>query len=349
MLITILAFIAVLAIVVLAHEIGHFVTAKMAGVKVEEFGIGYPPRIYGKKRGETTYSINWLPVGGFVKMSGEEDPKKERSLASKGYGTRLLVLSSGSIMNALLPFLLISIALMIPHDAVIGSVKVNEVAPDSPAEAAGMLPDDLILEVDGREINSNIDVSRSIQLNLGNETVFLIEHTDGTTEEVLLTPRWKPPEGEGAAGISVETIDYEIVKESQPFWEAIPNGIGQTFEALVLFKNAILQLFTGSVEFDIAGPVGIAQISGEFAKAGISPFLEFTAFFSINLAILNILPLPALDGGRIAFVLVEWARRGKRISPKREGMVHAIGFMLLMAFLLAVTFQDILRITGGNG
>ena len=125
-------------------------------------------------------------------------------------------------------------------------------------------------------------------------------------------------------------------------------GISQTFETMVLFKNAILSLFIGTVSLDIAGPVGIAQITGEAARAGISPLLEFTAFLSLNLAIINILPLPALDGGRIVFVLLEWLRRGKRISPKREGLVHLIGFAMLLALMLAVTLQDIIRITSGE-
>lgn len=346
MLLTLLAFVAVLAIVILSHEFGHFFTAKLSGVKVLEFGVGYPPKIFGIKRGGTLYSINWLPFGGFVKMMGEEDPKDEGSLAKKSHATRLLVLSAGSIMNALLPLFLFSIAFMLPHDAINGSVLINEVAEDSPAEEAGILAGDYVLEIDGHEINSNIDASRYIQLNLGNETEFLVKHETGVTETLTLTPRWKNPEDQGATGISIETVDYEIVKETEPFFSAIGKGITQTGETLVLFKNAILQLFAGQESFELTGPVGIAEMTGEFARAGISPLLEFTAFFSINLAIINLLPLPALDGGRIAFVLIEWVRRGKRVSPETEGKIHFVGFMLLIVIMIAVTFQDILRITG---
>jgi len=346
---TILAFFGVLAIVIVAHELGHFVTAKACGIKVEEFGLGYPPRIFGIKHGETVYSLNAIPLGGFTKMAGEEDPNVERSLASKGVGTRLLVLSAGSLMNFILPFLLISIALMVPHNVWIGDVVVDEVSENSPAEAAGILPGDVILTANGKTINNTGDLSRYIQLNLGGELNLLLEHSDGTTEEVTLSPRWRPPEGEGAIGAAITTKDPIVESQSEPFWRAIPLGIGQTFETMVLFKNAILSLFIGTAEIGgVAGPVGIAQITGEVAKAGISPLLEWTAFFSLNLAILNLLPLPALDGGRIAFVLLEWVRRGKRISPKREGLVHLIGFVMLMAFILAVTFQDIMRIISGE-
>lgn len=346
---TILAFFGMLAVVIVAHELGHFITAKARGIKVEEFGIGYPPRIFGIKRGETTYSLNAVPLGGFTKMAGEEDPQVERSLASKGIGTRLLVLSAGSLMNVILPFLLLSIALMIPHDVWIGQVTVEEVAENSPAAMAGIRAGDTMLSINDKPINNTGDLSRYIQLNLGGEITVLVEHEDTSQEEVILSPRWRPPEGEGAIGASITTKDYIIESQSEPFWRAIPKGIGQAFETMVLFKNAILSLFIGTATVGgVAGPVGIAQITGEVAKAGISPLLEWTAFFSLNLAILNLLPLPALDGGRIAFVLLEWVRRGKRISPKREGLVHLIGFALLMLFILAVTFQDIIRIISGE-
>jgi regulator of sigma E protease len=346
---TLLAFFGVLAIVIIAHELGHFATAKACGVKVEEFGVGYPPRLFGIKRGETIYSLNIIPLGGFTKMAGEEDPEVERSLASKSIGARLLVLSAGSIMNAILPFLLLSIALMVPHDVLIGQVTVEEVAENSPAAIAGIRAGDTIISIDDKPINNTGDLSRYIQLNLGGEITMLVEHSDATQEEVELVPRWRPPENEGAVGVAVSTLEATVESQSYPFWRAIPMGVSQTIETMVLFKNAILSLFTGTTSIGgVAGPVGIAQITGEIAKAGVSPLLEWTAFFSLNLAIINILPLPALDGGRIIFVLLEWVRRGKRISPKREGLVHLIGFFMLLAFILAVTYQDIIRIISGD-
>ncbi len=349
MLITILAFLGVLAIVIIAHELGHFATAKACGVKVEEFGLGFPPRLLSFKRGETRYSLNAIPLGGFTKMAGEEDPEVERSLASKGIGTRLLVLSAGSIMNAILPFLLLSIAFMVPHNVVVGQVAVEEVAENSPAAMAGIKDGDIIISINDKPINNTSDLSRYIQMNLGGEITILVEHSDASQEEVELVPRWRPPEGEGAVGIVISTLEPTVERQSYPFWRAIPMGVNQTIETLVLFKNAILSLFIGTASIGgVAGPVGIAQITGEVAKAGISPLLEWTAFFSLNLAILNLLPLPALDGGRITFVLLEWIRRGKRISPKREGLVHLIGFFMLMAFILAVTYQDIIRIISGE-
>jgi len=344
---TLVAFFFVLAIVVIAHELGHFATAKACGVKVEEFGIGYPPRIMAVKYGETEYSLNWVPLGGFTKMAGEEDPKIERSLASKSVGQRLIVLSAGSLMNFILPFLLLAIAYMIPHDIVVGDVSVAEVVASSPAEAAGIQAGDIILEINGKPINNTADVSRYIQLSLGNEMTILLQHSDGTTEKVTVVPRWNPPEGQGSVGFAIKTENAIVEKRSDNPWVAFKNGTTEAFETLVLFKNGILSLFIGtSSATELVGPVGIAQITGEVAQAGISPLLEWTAFFSLNLAIINLLPLPALDGGRIIFVLLEWIRGGKKVSPETEGKIHFIGFALLIMLMVAVTFQDIGRIIG---
>jgi len=349
MLITIVAFLAVLAVLIIAHELGHFSTAKAFGVKVEEFGIGFPPRLLSFKKGETRYSLNAIPLGGFTKMVGEVDPSETRSLASKNVWIRILVLSAGSLMNFLLPLLLFSIAFMVPHNVLIGQVTVEEVLPDSPAAIAGIQPEDTIISINGKQLSSTLDLSRAIQLNLGKEIDMVISHDSVTNEEVQLTPRWRPPEGEGATGIMVRTENPAIVSQREPFWKAIPLGVKKCIETFVLFKNEILKLFIGAATFQVGGPVAIAQMTGEVARAGISPLLEFAAFLSINLAIINIFPLPALDGGRIVFVLLEWTRRGKRISPKTEGLIHGIGFVLLIAAMLAVTYQDIVRIvTGGS-
>jgi regulator of sigma E protease len=346
--ITVIAFLFVLAIVIIAHELGHFGSAKAFGVKVDEFGIGFPPRLFSVKRGETIYSLNAIPLGGFTKMAGEEDPAIERSLASQKPWKRLIVLSAGSIMNFLLPFILISAALMIPHDTAYSEAVVAEVAPGSPAESAGFLPGDEITHVNGHQVTSIIDINRNIQLNLGRKVTFTYKR-DGAEFTATVSPRWKPPENQGAVGFMLKAENYEVVKESLPFWKAIPQGIKETFETLVLFKNSILSLISGAAPAGgVTGPLGIAQITGEVARAGVSPLLEFAAFLSINLGIINLLPLPALDGGRIIFVILEWIRGGKKISPQKEGMVHFIGFALLMLLMILVTFQDIIRIIEGG-
>ncbi len=347
--VSIFTFLVIIIVLILAHEIGHLVAAKSTGITVEEFGLFYPPRLASFKWRGTLYSINAIPLGGFCKMAGEEDPDVPGSLASKGTAVKLLTLSAGSLMNFLLPILLFAIAYMIPHNEVTaGSVKILEVSEGSPAALAGILPGDTIISVDGKDVLSSNDVSRYIQMNLGTDLKMTVLHENGITETVSLVPRWKPPEGEGSVGIMPSTENAVIDEVSYPFWVAIPKGFSSCFETFVLFKNGIIGMIIGAIPFQVAGPVGIASVTGEIARAGMSPLLEFAAFLSMNLAIVNLFPLPALDGGRIAFVLLQWVRRGKRISPKTEGWVHAIGFALLMIFFLAITFQDILRIIRGD-
>lgn len=346
---TIISFILVFTGIILAHEFGHFITAKLSGVKVEEFGLGYPPRIFGIKRGETVYSVNWLFIGGFTKMVGEEDPSSPRSLASKSRATRALVLSAGAIINALLPFILFSVAYMVPHNIVSGQVTVQEVADASPAASAGIVPGDIILSVNGKTIDNQVDLSRYIEMNLGKETTLVVQTPQSTVETVTLVPRWKPPEGQGAMGVTIQLENMAVSKKGESFFRSIQLGVSETFQTMVLFKNAILSLFVGTSSMQLTGPVGIAQLTGEAAQAGISPLLEFAGFLSMSVAIMNLLPLPALDGGRLFFVFLEWVRRGKRVSPQTEGRVHLVGFLLLIGLAVVVTYQDIARIISGGG
>lgn len=345
---TIIISIAVIFILVVAHELGHFTAAKLRKVKVIEFGVGFPPRIFGIKRGETIYSINALPIGAFVKLPGEDDPKVPGSLAGQSIGTRLFVLSAGAIMNVLVPFLLFAVALMVPHQVLKGTVIIEDVSPGSPAAIAGFRPGDTLLAANGQTINSGLDLRRDIQLHMGSPMNFLVKHSDGTQQTLTATPRWKPPAGQGSLGVSTNTTSATIVRESLPFWNAIPEGVVDSVQTFVLFKNGIISMIIGASPAQFTGPVGIVQLTGEYASAGLAPLLEFAAFLSINLAIFNIFPLPAFDGGRIAFVVLEWLRGGKRVAPKTEGLVHFIGFILIIAFFLAVTFGDISRIVRGQ-
>ena len=230
----------------------------------------------------------------------------------------------------------------------IGEVLVTEVALSSPAARAGIEPGDTLLRINDKTVSNIGNVQRQIHLNLGNEITIQVKHSNAITENVQLVPRWQPPEGQGAIGIALQLLDPTVIRQSEPFWKAIPMGVGACIEILGIFKNAIITMVVGTAPMAVAGPVGIAQMTGEVAKAGFGALLEFAAFLSINLAIVNLFPLPALDGGRIVFVLLEWVRRGKRISPKTEGLVHMIGFAMLITALLIVTYQDIIRIVSGD-
>jgi regulator of sigma E protease len=346
--ITVVVFLIVLAIIIIAHELGHFGTAKAFGIKVEEFGVGFPPRLLSFTRGETRYSLNAIPLGGFTKLAGEEDPEVPRSLASQRKGVRILVLGAGSLMNALLPIILLSVAFMVPQDVLVGEVFVAEVRPDSPAYHAGIEVGDTLLSIDNHEIRNISDLQTYVQLNLGKEVAVDVRHSDMSTEEVRLVPRWKAPPEEGAIGILGRIKSPKIVRESYPFWQAVPMGFTECIETYVRFKNVMQQLLIGAIEPQVTGPVGIAQVTGEVAQYGIVPLLHWAAFLSMNLAVLNLFPIPGLDGGRIVFVLLEWVRGGRRITPKTESLVHLIGFALLLAVILYFTYFDILRIISGE-
>jgi regulator of sigma E protease len=348
MILTIVAFVIILSILVLAHEFGHYITAKMSGIVVEEFGLGYPPRIFGFKRGGTIYSLNAIPFGGFTKMLGEEDPQYPGSFASKSRWTRFLVLVAGSLMNILLPVLLFTISAIIPHNVVMEKVHVTEVAPNSPAQAAGVEAGDILLKINDRDMINRGVVGYNIQLNLGKPTDMVFQEPGGGIKEVTVVPRWKTPEGEGATGIMIEGIDSTVEKVSVPFWKAIPDSFVRCWEVLVLFRNEIGGWFIKGTAPQVSGPIGIAQLTDEFVKAGIAPLIEFTALISISLGVFNLLPIPGLDGGRILFVFLEWVRRGKRISAKTEGLIHTIGFVLLIALILVVSYFDVMRLIEGT-
>ncbi|MBI4232949.1 MAG: site-2 protease family protein [Chloroflexi bacterium] len=366
---TVLSFVLVLGILVLVHELGHFLTARAYGVKVLEFGVGYPPRLLSLRRGETVYSLNLLPLGGFVKLLGEEDPSHPQSLAGKGILTRFVVLGSGAAMNALLPLAIFSLLFMVPHKTTVGDVVVQAVAPNSPAAQAGLKPGDVVLKVDGRTMENHVELVNRVRVKLGANSTWLVRRdkpvltrapggepglstppppASSETFQVTVRPRWRPPEGQGPVGVQLDTISRRIVSDFNPPWEAIPLALQRMGEVSILFINEVKSWIIGGNRPQLAGPIGIAQLTGEVARAGWLPLLELTALLSINLAVLNILPIPALDGGRLLFVAIEWVRRGKRISPQREGLVHLVGFVVLISIILIVSYLDISRIRAGE-
>jgi len=332
----------VLSLIIFTHELGHFITAKLSGVKVEEFGMGFPPRLISFQRGETRYSINVIPFGGFTRLSGEEDPDVPGSLASKNRGIRLLVLGAGSLMNILLALILFSTSYLFPRPATTGQVEVVAIASESPAAFAGINTGDIILSVNGQPVDSSDSLQQQIMENLGKETTLFIQSPDLADREVRLTPRIEPPKDEGAVGIAIQTV------KRYPFWQAIPLGASELFSVFIMWGSGLVSLFSQDVSSAIIGPVGLVQLTGEVAVFGPVPLLSLAATISLILGIMNLFPIPAVDGGRITFLFLEWIRRGKRIPPKAEGIVHLVGLGLLMLFLAAITFQDIMRIINGE-
>jgi len=346
--VTLIIFLLILGLLIFVHEGGHFIVAKLSGIKVEEFGMGFPPRIFGIRRGETIYSLNWIPLGGFCKMLGEEDPSAPRSFASKRPAVRLATLAAGPLMNAILPIVLLSIAFMVPRQVVVGDVVIDQVVPDSPAAEAGIVPGDTVLSINGNSIQNIGDVIYDIHLKMGEKITLELKGADGNLKTAALVPRWNPPPGEGAVGIAMTMVNTGNVSQAYPFRKAVPKSISSIGDTFVLMRNEVTSWFVQKKAPEVAGPVGIFQLTGEVREAGPSYIIQFTAFLSLNLAIVNILPLPALDGGRIVFVLLEVVRRGKRVSPRTEGLIHYVGFAMLIALILVISYFDILRVVRGE-
>lgn len=385
MLLTIVIFVLVLSVLVFAHELGHFFTARRLGVKAEEFGFGFPPRalgfyrnkfkkwrlVFGSKTYEsleksadeninpnpksTIYSLNWLPLGGFVKIKGQDgDDKHDKdSFASQKIWKRLVILAAGVIMNVFLAWGLFSIGYMIglpqvtetaSKNAIISepSVIIASVIPDSPAATAGLQPGDIIKQVGGQIITSESALQEIIGASDG-QTVSLAVNRNGEDIDVLAEPASKDG---GRATIGVAIFASGTVR--YPFFSAIFEGAKTTGlmlkEITVAFGSLFSNLFQGKPVADqFAGPIGIANVTGEAARLGFIYLLQFTALLSLNLAIINILPFPALDGGRILFLLVE-KLKGRPVKQELEGAIHNIGFLLLIALIIFVTYKDIIRL-----
>lgn len=338
----------VLGLLVFVHELGHFVTARMNGIRVDEFGFGFPPRLFGIKRGGVIYSINAIPVGGFVRIYGEngENANEPDAFGAKKPWQRAVVLAAGSFMNVLLAVLIFAGLAMTVGLPTPQGVVVSQVAADSPAAAAGLQPGDKLRSIAGTPIENQEEVPSAVQRILGTEIPVVVER-GGQEVTVRLTPRRNPPPGEGAIGIAVGP---DLVQQRGGPLEAVWLGVQRAVSTVLLFITGIGDLITGKLEGGgLAGPVGIAQVTSEIADRGnaLINLLTWTAFLSLNLFLVNMLPLPALDGGRLAFVLLEAIRR-KKVPPQREAVVHAVGMMLLLMFLVVISFFDLRRIIEGG-
>ena len=440
-LIALIAFIPAILLLVMVHEFGHFATARALGVKVLEFGVGFPPRAFGVYTGKSRvmidgdtrfvnvdgmaglrsgqlvkvssaedqegnlvarvvevperhrglasrlpgrggapagsravakeqwvpdeylrhegkirtvesdhflladmlYSVNWAPLGGFVRLAGESNPQVPRSLASKGVGTRVLVLVAGPLMNLIFPIVIFAVLVIVPQ------VVVGQVNAGSAAEMAGMLPGDIVLKADGNGIENAGDLRRATALSAGAEMEWLVLR-EGKEEVLRVAPRFSESDDRWLVGINLSLENPRVKVRSDPPWTAISGGITSTWDVMVQDQR---QAFSGSFAAgeapELSGPIGIAQLTGEITREiGPAGWLFLLILLSLNLAIFNILPIPMLDGGRLVFVVLEWVRRGKRVPPEKEGMVHLIGFVVLLGFILAISVKDINRIIQGN-
>ncbi len=352
---SILVFLIVLSILVLVHELGHFIAARRAGILVEEFGFGLPPRVIGKRIGETLYSLNLLPFGGFVKLYGEEQDNTaypQRAFINKDKKTRAAVIVSGVIMNFLLGIFAFSSVYFfsgIPKET--QDVKVVDVASGSPAQTGGIVVGDIVRKVDAKEISKVDEFVKLVEEKKGRAIVLLIARNSETLK-ITLVPRENPPQGEGPLGVTITTTEIYF----PPAWQrpavSLYYGAKDAFfwaKTIILgLAKTISELFVGQIPKDLAGPVGIFAVTSKAAQVGILALVNFLGIISINLAILNIVPFPALDGGRLLFVGIE-AFFGKRVIPKVEAAVHTVGMIILLTLLLAITVHDIRRLISAGG
>jgi len=350
---TVIACVVVLSLLVFVHELGHFIMAKRAGVKVEEFGFGYPlPNslltLTLFKRGETVYTLNPIPFGGFTRMAGEEDPGAERGLASKSKLARIGVLSAGSVMNILLGIVFFTLCFMVgwPEPVEFANVIITGVRSDSPAEEAGLRMGDVIIRAEDKYIGNPDELVAYTRQKLDQEMLLVVKR-EGKIIKVRVTPRLDS-EGVSRIGVAIDAAPTKIGLKTYPFGEAILRGLKQTIGIIALTFYIPVLLIRGLLSFEMArpiGPVGIAQLAGQAVQQSVEigwwfPILNLMALLSIGLAVANLLPLPGMDGGRILFVIVE-AIRGKRIDPEKEGAVHLIGLALLVTLMIFITYQDI--------
>ena len=369
MLLAIISFIILLALVVLVHEFGHFWVARWFKIKVEEFGFGFsgqefgfkfPPKLFKFKKGDIVYSVNPLPLGGFVKIFGEggDGEGNPESFISRPVWQRFLVLFAGVFMNIVLAWFLLTIgagfgALSVVDETTVNPAKeigvmITAVSENSPAEASGIRVGDIVTRLENvvsanaLEIKTVEELQNFTKANLSQKLKVTVKRGKIIMEKELV-PRANPPEGEGAMGIGIALVG--IVKV--PWYKAPWEGLKDVFRLFYLIARGFYNLFrdlfvSGIIPTDIAGPVGIAALSGQFASLGILYFLNFVAAISVNLAFLNVIPIPALDGGRIFFLLVEKIK-GSKVDQKVEHAIHGAFFILLMVLVFFVTYRDLTR------
>lgn len=366
--ITAIVFILILGLLIFVHELGHFLTAKKNGIKADEFGFGFPPRLCGFIKDETTgkykfifgnsnieskntvYSVNWIPLGGFVKIKGENGDNKDfDSFATKSAWARIKVLAAGVAMNFILAWFLISLVLLIGAPEAIDAgdstnpsakIQISEVISGAPAEMMGLKVGDEIIK--DSQFKTVKDVQDFINSKKGQEIILKIKRGDQILE-LSGVPRMDAPGGQGPLGISLT----QTIIVSYPWYQAIWKGIvivaNLTISMLDILFGIIKSLLMGQkVSIDVAGPVGIAVLTKQVTTLGLVYILQFAAILSINLGIINIFPFPALDGGRILFILIEKIK-GSPVSQKTEQMFHTIGFILLIMLMILITFKDVTK------
>jgi len=328
---TLIASFIVFGMLIFFHEFGHFIVAKLSDIKVREFSLGFGPQLVKMKPGETEYSIRLLPLGGFVKMEGEDEKTTDpRAFNNKHIINRLGVIFAGPAMNFVLAILLIGV---ISFFAGVATTRIS-VMPGEPADKAGLKDGDIIYSVDGQKVKTWDEVVNLISQKPG-QNVAIVVLRNGKSESFNLTTEIEQGTQRGIIGIKSYVVKYSAA-------ESIKSGVQRTFWISGMILEGLFQIIRGKTQADVVGPIGIVHMVGEAARVGIFNLLYLAAIISINLGLFNLFPIPALDGSRMFFLIVEFLR-GKPIEPEKEGFVHFIGFTLLMILMIFIAYKDIMR------
>lgn len=360
---SILIFFLVLFVLILVHEWGHFIVAKKTGMQVDEFGIGFPPKIFGFRKGETEYTINLLPIGGFVRIMGENGVEEEvmdqsRAFGSKSKLAQAAVLIAGVTMNVLFAWVLliavfsIGVPTSVTSDeaSAAAELRITDILPDAPAAKANVPPGSVItkLESNGVELTKlSPEAFSSFVSDNKDETINLTYTYNDESKTIDLKPETGlVPNDSDRAVLGISLALVENVRQSIP--QAIVSATIRTYELLVAITVGVVGLLANALVFEadftqVTGPIGIVGMVGDAASFGLTSLLLFTAVISLNLAVINLLPIPALDGGRLVFVALEAILR-RPINPIWMSRVNLVGFALLILLMIAVTYSDILKL-----
>ncbi|MBI2046485.1 MAG: site-2 protease family protein [Parcubacteria group bacterium] len=368
---SIIIFIIVLALLILVHELGHFLIAKKAGVKVPEFGLGFPPKIFGIKKGETEYTLNWIPFGGFVKIVGENADEeiapedRQRSLTAKPRHVQAAIIAAGVTFNFLFAWIIFSIGFMVGLPASVETtplsafatapeLTITSVLDGSPAEKAGLKTGDIILALTSKEDAlqnaSNANDAQTFISAYGEtegEIGFLYKRGNSDATFVSVVPETGIIPDKPAVGITMDVVGIARFNPLRALWEGASVTGFLIGNVAMGFFGFIKSVFIGAANVkDIAGPVGIAGLVGQAEALGFTHLMMFVAFISVNLGVINLIPFPALDGGRLFFLAIEAIKRSP-INPRVSALLNTIGFALLLILMLVVTYNDIARIING--
>jgi len=348
MLITIFSFVVVFTLIALTHEFGHLIWAKRAGIRVYELALGFGPRLYSFKKNNTVYAINLFPILGYVKIAGEGESEEdlscpeEEKFYSKKPVQKFKALVAGPLMNVLSAFFLLSLLFILVGVPAGVSNEIGSITKSSPAEIAGLKAGDRLLSIDGRVFKKTEEAIELIHQSAG-KTLLLTVQRSQKKIQIKAIPKYNPKLKMALLGFSPKPI----YKKVNPFL-SLYYGLIQTASMVLVVLYIFWQLIIGAVSVrDLAGPVGIAEITGKYAQSGIVALINFTAFLSVNIGVLNLLPIPALDGGRLVFVIIEFIRK-KAVDPGFENKINYWGFLVLLAIMALITINDVLRMLSGR-